>query len=365
MSTLNGDGRVRVFSDALNAYPARFTGNPLNLLFVEDAHPIFVADEYLRQLDAPSLMEERREYLIDSSSPWPFPPANLDSRPDPRLISELLFERFDDAKILLPTQQDIGRRLEHHARRTNPAIVALVIVDGLSYYDLPACRNVDPCLVAGLTSTEFGYRAVVGDPSVSRRMFALGYVNQAGFSYYAPEANDLSADIHDTISGSQFVKVRAFDEVLMHLRERRLLRGYVQIVLSGLDYLCHQHRDRPPVDHYLEEILSRFDALLESLSEGGRSVLGCLTADHGILWRDVVEDEVQVADDIFQEDIRSPRYIRGAILRPYGRCCRCLDRNLTLLKSPWMTRGFRANEWGVHGGISAWESLVPLIIRRV
>jgi len=363
MTSMDGGERAHAFSTALDAYPARFTGNPLNLLLVDDAHPIFVADPYLRQLDSPSLMEERREYLMDSSSPWPFPRVNLDTRPDPWFISDLLFERFDDARRLLPTQQDIGRILEDRVSRSNPAIVALVIVDGLSYYDLPACRKVDPCLVTGVTTTEFGYRAVVGHPSVSRRMFALGYANQASYSYYPPEHSELSADIHDTMSGSQFTRVRAFDEILTDLRRRDFPRGYVQIVLSGLDHLCHAHHDRPPVDHYLEGILSRLDALIDCLGAGGRRVLGCLTADHGILWRDIIEDEVQIADDIFQEDIRSPRYIKGAILRPYGRCCRSLDRNFTLLKAPWMTRRFRANEWGVHGGISAWESLVPLIIR--
>ena len=365
MTTLNRGERIRAFSAVLDAYPAGFAGNPLNLLLVDDAHPIFVADTYLRQLDSPSLMQERREYLMDPSSPWPFPRLELNTRPDPWLISELLFQRFDDAKHLLPTQQDVGTILEDQVRRSNPAIVALVIVDGLSYYDLPACRRVDPCFVTGLTTTEFGYRAVVGNPSVSRRLFALGYTSQASFSYYAPEAGDLSADIHDTISGSQFTRVRAFDEVLTQLTSRDFSRGYVQVVLSGLDHLCHAHRDRPPVDHYLEEILSRFDALMECLSADGRSVLGCLTADHGILWRDEVEERLQITDDLLQEDIRSPRYLKGRILRPYASCCRSLDQNFSLLKIPWMTRRFRSNEWGVHGGISAWESLVPLIIRDV
>jgi hypothetical protein len=195
-------------------------------------------------------------------------------------------------------------------------------------------------------------------------MFALGYADQVAFTYYPPERDDLSADIHDTFSGSQITRVKSFDEVLKGIEERQFSRGYVQVTLSGLDQICHAHHDRPPRKHYLGEILSRFDALVDCLSAKSDRILACLTADHGILWRDVVEDRIQIADDLFRDDIRSPRYIKGAILRPYGKRCRSLDQNFTLLKVPWMTRRFRNNEWGVHGGISAWESIVPLIIRR-
>ena len=309
-------------------------------------------------------MDERREYLIDEHSPWPFPRLNLDGRPDPWLISEQLFERFEQAQCLLPTQRDISRILEDHVRQTNPAIVALVIVDGLSYYDLPENQGVAPCLVAGLSTTEYGYRAVIGDPSVSRRMFALGYVNQMAFTYYPTKGDGLSADIHDAFSGSQVIRMKAFGEVLEHIRVKQFSRGYVQVVLSGLDQICHVHHDRPPREYYLREILTRFEALIECLSAKSSQTLACLTADHGILWRDVVEDRVQIADDLFQDDVYHPRYVRGAILRPYGKRCRSLNQNFTLLKVPWMTRRFRNNEWGVHGGISVWESIVPLIIRQ-
>jgi hypothetical protein len=364
--TANPDGAIRRFSAALDTYPAGFSGNRLNLLLVDDAEPIYGARAYLRQLDDLALLEERREYLLDEHSPWPFPRISLDHRPDPWLISEQLFKRFEKAKDLLPIQQQIGRILEERVRQANPAIVALVIVDGLSYYDLPDEQSAVPCLVAGISVTEYGYRAVIGNPSVSRRLFALGYIDQLAFTYFPPERDGLSADIHDTFSSSQVMRVRSFDEVLAEIDKKHLVRGYVQVVLSGLDQICHAHRDRPPREHYLNVILSRFDELIDCMSmrRKNRSILACLTADHGILWRDAVEDRIQIADDLFQEDIRSPRYLRGTLLRKYGRPCRSFDQNFTLLKAPWMTRGFRNNEWGVHGGISAWESIVPLMIRQ-
>ena len=352
------------FSAALDAYPAGFSGNRLNLLLVDDAEPIVAAGNYLRQLDDLALLEEKREYLVDEGIPWPFPRISMEERPDPWRVSEQLFERFEQASSLLTTQQSIAQVLEHRTRQSNPAIVALVIVDGLSYYDLPSSVEAEPCLVSGISITEHGYRAVVGHPSVSRRMFALGYAEQMGFTYYPTDRPGLSADLHDTFSDSQLTRVKAFDEVLEQITRKRMARGYVQITLSGLDQICHSHRDRPPREHYLEEILARFEALVDCLKAKSSRILACLTADHGILWRDVVEDNLEIADDLFREDIRSPRYIKGSILRPYGKPCRSLGQNFTLLKVPWMTRRFRSNEWGVHGGISAWESIVPLIIQQ-
>jgi hypothetical protein len=212
--TANPDRAIQRFSTALDMYPAGFSGNRLNLLLVNDAEPIYAAQAYLRRLDGLPLLEERREYLIDERSPWPFPRISLDHRPDPWLISGQLFERFEQAQKFLPTQRQIGRILEERVQQTNPAIVALVIVDGLSYYDLPDEQSAVPCLVAGISVTEYGYRAVVGDPSVSRRMFALGYIDQLAFTYFPPERDDLSADIHDAFSSSQVVRVKSFDEVL-------------------------------------------------------------------------------------------------------------------------------------------------------
>lgn len=363
MRSLIVNKEIERFSTALDAYPVRFVGNPLNLLFVEDAEPIWEAERYLHQVDDLPLMEERREYLIDEQGRWPFPRIRLDARPDPLAVSEKLFRGFERAQDLLLTQQDIGRVIEMRARHTEPAIVALVIVDGLSYYDLPQGTEALPCLVKGITNTQYGYRAVVGKPSISRRLFNLGYVSQVAFTYYAPERGGVAADIHDTLSSSQVMRVRAFDEVLAELDRMEVTRGYIQITLAGLDQICHAHHDRPPRQQYLEKILTRFEALVQCLNTKADRALVCLTADHGILWRDEIEGRVKVARDLFREDIRSPRYIKGSIPRHYGRGCRSLGKNFTLLKVPWMTRGFRSNEWGVHGGISAWESLVPLIIR--
>ncbi len=352
------------FSQAIDAYPACFRGNPLHLLYLEDAWPIPRGDEYLLRLDGPGLVEERREYCLDDSIEWPFPAHHLTGRPDPWSLSLKLFENLELARRVLTKQSDIARIVEQRAVRTGADTVVLVIVDGLSYYDLPEDVGAQPCLVDGVSITEHGYRAVVGDPSLSRRLFARGYVNQVAFTYYSTDGNELAADLHDTFAPSQVERVRSFCEVLASVEHIHTGRAYVQVTLSGLDQLCHAHHDRPPIAYYRDQILSRFSILIETLSQSGRRVLAVLCADHGILWRDELESRLTLIEDLHSENARWPRYAKGSFRRPYGLTCRSHGQNYTVFRVPYMTRSFRNNEWGVHGGISAWESVVPLMVRE-
>lgn len=351
------------FSRALDCYPPAFAGNRLNLLFVEEAEPIADARSYLRRLDELSLLEERREYLLHPDEPWPFPTISLEARPDPWLVSEALFERYDIAHRVLPVQSRIGATIDGMVCRDRPDAVALVIVDGLSYFDLPPERPADPWLADGLTDTSHGFRRVLGQPSISRRLFALGYVNQLGFTYYA-DGNELSDEVHAGFSEPQIVRVSAFEQVLDRLSHAELRHSYSQITLAGLDHLSHSHRDRPQTQGYIDRVLRCFDELVVCLRSRVDRALVVLTADHGILWRDALEGRLQIADDLFREDVHSPRHVKGPLLRPYGRVIRSLGQSFTMLGVPWMTRHLRGNEWGVHGGISAWESVIPLLIRR-
>ena len=356
------DADLERFSAALDAYPAAFIGNPLQLLFLDDAEPIASAERYLKALDRPSLMDERREYLADGHRPWPFPSLEVPSRPDPWELSVRLFQYWDRAVKILPIQGSIAQTVAGRAQHPRADVVLMVIADGLSYYDLPPEVESEPRLVVGVSTTPFGYREVVGQPSLSRRLFSLGYKEQLGYTYYPPEEGTLSGDIFAQLSPTQIMRVREFDEVLHDVAQRPCLNAYLQVTVAGLDQICHAHHDRPPRDYYLQNLLQRFDRLVDCLVTKKRRVLACLTSDHGILWREELEGRVQLCGDLFTEDIRSPRYLKGHLLRPYGKPVTCQGQRFTLLGFPFMTRPLRANEWGVHGGISAWESLVPLRI---
>ncbi len=57
-----GPSEVDRMNRALDVFPPGFTGNPLNLLFLDPAAPIGSASAYLRALDSPELCEDRREW---------------------------------------------------------------------------------------------------------------------------------------------------------------------------------------------------------------------------------------------------------------------------------------------------------------
>ncbi|MBI2842128.1 MAG: hypothetical protein HYX78_01880 [Armatimonadetes bacterium] len=357
------DALVSGLSATLNSYPPAFRGNPLNLLFLDDARPIREASAFLNLLDHPALCDERREYLLDDPANWPFPAYNISRRPDPFLLSERLYDRFDSVKDVMTTQRDVGRILAEKAKLLEPDVVALMVVDGLSYYDLPDDPENHPCFVDGATTTEVGYREVIGKPSISERLFSIGYRHQLGFTYFDTDSNTLASDLYGVFGSSQVCKIRRFDECVRMIQAEEMSRGYIQIVAPGLDGLCHRHQDQPPVKHYLSELLARYDSLVEFLCRGNRSVLACLTADHGILWREQLDGKWTAVADLHPDDSRHVRYIRGSRLRHYACVRTCMGNAYSLLKLPFTTRELKSNEWGVHGGISAWESVVPLIIR--
>jgi len=304
-----------------------------------------------------------REYHAYEQEVWPFPVYKVKERPDPLLLSLKLYEKFPLVDDLLVTQHDIGLILSSEAERIQPDIIILMIVDGLSYYDLPEEPEVRPCIVNGVSITGFGYREVVGRPSVSQRLFSMGYRRQLGFTYYDTDVNPLAGDIYGVFGGSQVLRIRKFEDIITNIDAEVMHRGFIQIAASGLDEICHHHHDEPPVGQYITAIFDRFHVLLSHLAKGGRSVLACLTADHGILWREQLENQFEVIGDLHPDDARHLRYIKGSRLRTYTQIKSCLGDTYSLLQVPYITRPLKNNEWGVHGGISAWESIVPLIMR--
>jgi hypothetical protein len=254
-------------------------------------------------------MEERREYLLESASDWPFPEVRIDGRPDPWQLSQALFEHFELACEVVGTQATIGVAHAQRAEQEQPDIVALMVVDGLSYYDLPEAADIQPCLVAGPSITDFGYREVFGKPPVSQRLYALGYTHQIGFTYFAPENNEIAADLFKLFSESQVRNITSFHDVFHDLSRNMPARAFIQLTAPGLDGICHEHRDRPPKEVYLQQSQQRLDTLVDVLQSRRRQVLACLTADHGILWRDVLESPAYIISDLPDRDGVSAKYV--------------------------------------------------------
>jgi len=351
-------------SYAIDAYPAAFKGNRLNLLFLRDAYPIYDSHDYLKEISGLKLQEERREYLLGSIEGWPFPTIRIEKRPDPWEISEALFKKFHFTDQIIPAQHEIGPMLVDLAIKKDVDTVALIIVDGLSYYDLPEAVDAKPCLVKGVTITDFGFRDVLGKPTISQRFFSQGYRNQVAMTFFDKNSSPLSVDLHSTFGTSQLNRINSIEEGIEILNNENLLRGYVQIVAPGLDKLSHYHADRPLLQESIDRIIERLDKIFDCLSTKGRKVLACLTSDHGIMWRTLTEEKTEVVGDLLPENIRHPRYIKGSLNRSYAQTVISENQSYTLLKAPFMARPWKHSEWGVHGGISAWESIVPIIIRE-
>lgn len=363
MSSMRRAGTaLQHFDRLLDLVPVAYSGNPLHLLFLADAYPVRDGAGYLRTLDGFALVPERREYVLDPPPHWPFPRVEIEQRPDPRCVSEVLFQQWDVARTVIPRQQELGDRLVHLAAAHHADVVVLMIVDGLSYYDLPENMTAEPLLVDGVSVTAHGYPAVIGKPSVSQKMFNAGYRRQMGFTYFDRAENSLAAELFSGFAESQVQRVRSLDEVLAVLRTAVPLGAYIQITAMGLDHLAHSHHDTPPIADYLSRLLQRFRELVAVIRQRGYSVVACLTADHGILWWHQLGNEPPVLEGVFGENERHPRYTEGALLRPHTRVISHGRRVCTVLQAPYLTRKLRQNEWGVHGGISAWESLVPLVV---
>jgi hypothetical protein len=310
-------------------------------------------------------MDEQREYMFSSDlgeyAYFPFPYFSNDERPEPSELTEELFQKFDFAIKNIFSQDKIAEQIINLATKNQPDVIALILVDGLSYYDVTELEGVQPCIVPGLTTTDFGFRTIIGKPSISNRLFFHGYKRQKAFSYF-DYSNTLSASIHDGFPETDYIRIKETKEVLDALKNLRPKHDYFQIVLEGLDILCHSHFDAPPKEFYLSRIFDCLDKIEAIIRKKKLRYQIHLVSDHGILWNDTYDNFI-ITNDLLPEDSYHPRYVKGAFNRTYGRISNNLGLTVTLLKAPYIARAFRNNEWGMHGGISAWESIVPFITR--
>lgn len=354
------------FERALDWYPPAYSGNRLNALLLASGDPLLDPADYLRRLDGPSLVNEVREFALEPQVAWPFPRFHINTRPAVHEVQLQLADGVERAKRFLPTQRDVADIITSETASMRPDIVLLMVVDGLSYYDLDEATAAEPIIVDGVTITDHGYRQVIGSPPVSARLFGAGYVDQRGYSFFDTKTNSLAGDLFHPFADIQLTRVRQFGEVVADLEAKPVRHAYVQVTSPGLDGICHQHPDVPPVHYYLQSLLQKFDNLVECLSAQHTSVLAFLTSDHGILWREEFEASTwRIAWGLVPEDCTRGRYVRGAIMRDYTVVVQGEGSTYSLLKYPYLARDWRSNEWGMHGGISAWESIVPLITRSV
>ena len=247
---------------------------------------------------------------------------------------------------------------------TGEDLVALIIIDGFSYdaVRMVSSEILQPVIVDGITTTEPGFRRIIygGDPaSIYASLTGEGFYTGYGFTYWERGQEDLSTDLHSAM-GQNVHRIRDFNEVISTLETDAPFteKTYVQVTRMGLDQDSHNRKERPNRDVVRDEILSDVKSLAETASTMSDNFRIFMTADHGILWRDQLPEDPPVVHD---EWTSHARFLTEQHNLEHGMVVDDPTDPVTGLAYPYLTRELKNTEWGVHGGFSYQESIVPLI----
>lgn len=263
----------------------------------------------------------------------------------------------------LLTQSELKDHILHNV--TGETVVVLLIVDGLSYESIRTTHlPAQPVIVDGITTTEPGFKRIIyGNDNVSlysELLHEKNFTNKFGFTYWDRGQEELSTDLHASM-GNDIYRIRDFSEAVEQLSDDAPFtsRTYVQITRMGLDQDSHNKKEAPDHDAVVENIIEDIQALESELSKQEESYRIFVTSDHGILWRNQLPDSPDVILDDYKHQ---PRYVAGREKVPHSMTITNPDGDIVSgLAYPYLAREFKHTEWGVHGGFSYYESVVPLI----
>ena len=296
-----------------------------------------------------------------------FPKIDLPPLPPIEYVNQKLPEHFntlctDDSKLLKQSQlvQTVTERVSY----TLPDIVVFLVLDGLSLFDVadwafPKSWHMmcEPCLVDGLSVTTSGMRRLIGSPPLTHQLFTLGYMQRFGFSYWERSKNQLTNILFSEFPPSQLFRITTFEEILDRLNNTDLPnRTFIQIVRTGLDGVCHSHREKPNIDAMLSQLKLDIEQIVEAVGPSQKTVRIFITSDHGILW--FKKQKVMP----FQSGRASARYTYAESSSDTSRITIAESgKPVTVLTGDKIiAKNRKVTEWGFHGGISAQESFVPL-----
>jgi hypothetical protein len=133
---------------------------------------------------------------------------------------------------------------------------------------------------------------------------------------------------------------------------------YIQIMREGLDGLAHSKREVSPAEIESTVVTIRQDVerLIEVLSRQNQRVCLYLIADHGILWK--TEHNWQFLEMMGSK----PRYSTHRPDKDSDDRVVRFERSGQVYYSfiyPYLGSRIKADDSGVHGGLSYQESIVP------
>ncbi len=347
---------LRELQELLREMPLMVEIHPLSLAFLpEDVQVFQDAWQMIAELDTPSIHPTRPMLTVQVEPAFfhRLPAVQCKHNPLSTELNRVLLKRYDLVKQTLLCQSKIA---DHIVQGATADAIVVVLIDGLSYADLmkyaPRWANkARPVLVDGVSVTEQGMMRIVGTPPLVNRLFDIGYRIALGFTYWERTEEPLTNRLF-TGFGDRVRKVRTFDEVTAELESNEVKGSYVQIVRDGLDSIAHRQREKPNREAIVKDILRDYERLTHLFNEKGVSASVHLISDHGILWAD--EHEVRVYEYGGADHPRHYEHVKRSenVLNVEFE-----GKEYAMLNYPYIRRELRANEWGVHGGLSFEESV--------
>ncbi len=359
------DVSLKELQDLLRQMPVMAEIHPLSLAFLPEATRIFDDPwQMAAELDTPKPQPLRPMLAlqIEPVLQHRLPVVRCTHDPLTTELNRVLLKRYDFIKRYMLCQSQV---VDAILQRSDKDAIVLLLVDGLSYADV-ACSPIigqgyglQPVLVDGVSNTEQGMKRIIGDPPLAQRLFDLGFRTCLGFTYWERAEEALTNHLF-TGFGERVWKVKSFDEVLAHLEEQGLSHAFIQIVRMGLDAAAHRQRERPNLQAIVDDVLKDFERLAQLFKRKGVSASLHLVSDHGILWA----HEHSLRPYEFSE-ADHPRYYEHARRGEHVLTVEYEGKAFALLEYPYLRRELRTNEWGVHGGLSFEESVVPLLSTHI
>ena len=284
-----------------------------------------------------------------------------------RLISEGSIS-WDDVESTTTCQSEVGDLITEAASDVD--VIALVIVDGLSYQDwTDSGYEAEPIYVDCPTRTDCGYPNVVRGASNGKhlqyRLFNKGYKTRKAFTYWERKDNDLSDELHDGFSKNDVIgNIQDFGDSISYLQTHDWYRPktYLQFTLTGPERVAHRMKEDPVIQSEVDAVHQKLSDLRETISKETDSFRIFAVADHGILWR--MDTDFEALDEKWKQGIRRDYEdppASASVPESVGETSFWAGQQYLRLYHPYIFNNLRSNEPGVHGGFSYQESIVPLI----
>lgn len=352
---------LEALRELLTQMPLMVEMHPLTLAFLPEEVVVFERpQDLIAALDTPEPQPLRPMLTleVDHSLVYRLPAFRCLHDPFTTELNTVLLKRYRLVRSLMLLQSQVSGEI---LQQIEGDVAILMLVDGLSFADYRRYAPQkwltygQPILVDGASVTDQGMLRIIGSPPLAYRLFDYGFRRFLGFTYWERE-KDLLTDRLFTGFGDRVYKVRSLEQILEILELGDLKETFVQIVCAGTDQVAHRHRERPNVAHIVREFFQNVDTLVNLVQRKGLSGTLDIISDHGILWsyeHRLTEYEMSSSEH--------PRYYEHARQSDYVLNVEFERREFALLAYPYIRRPLRANEWGVHGGLSFEESVVPWI----